>query len=293
MMNKLTLEKVATRRKHLVRNKLWDLPNADDIEAWKNQFVTPDDQKMAMIALDSLIVRSADSAKSLLFYMLCSVLPTILNLDLGLSNNYGAVPYDLLRKKDYINKLRIQRLERPNNNPGGGQSSDNIIRDLRYKFSANEQYFEIPKSGKEQVLLVDEFSGSGNQAHSAILDWQAQLPNGTKISVFFMAIHEIGLLRLHKAFPEVKFFSAEILSHESCLTHHIKEAFQLNSIELAQAKLKNFTEQNFRKEKKIPFLGYNQMSLCFKPPYTACNNMAGVYLLKTQDTNVRLFERGL
>lgn len=292
-MNKLTLEKVATRRKHLVRNKLWDLPNADDIEAWKNQFVTPDDQKMAMIVLDSLIVRSADSAKSLLFYMLCSVLPSILNLDLGFSSNYGAVPYDLLRKKDYINKLRIQRLERPNSNPAGGQSSDNIIRDLRYKFSADEKYFEVPKDEQQQVLLVDEFSGSGNQAHSAILDWQTQLPKGTKISAFFMAIHETGLLRLNEEFPEVKFFSAEILSNESCLAHHIKEAFQLNSLETAQAKLEKFTKQNFRKEKKIPVLGYKKMSLCFKPPYTACNNMAGVYLLQTKDTNVRLFERGL
>ena len=108
-----------------------------------------------------------------------------------------------------------------------------------------------------------------------------------------MAIHETGLIRLNKEFPEVKFFAAEILSHESCLAHHIKEAFQLNSLETAQAELKKFTEQNFRKEKEIPSLGYNQMSLCFKPPYTACNNMAGVYLLKTQDTNVRLFERGL
>ena len=291
MTNELTLEKVVTRRKHLVRNNLWNLPSVDDIEAWKKQFVTSDDQKMAMIILDSLIVRSKDSAKSSLFYMVCSVLPTILKLNLGFSTNLGAVPYDLLRNKNYIHKLRILRLER--DNPAGGQSSDNIIRDLRYTFSANKKYFEEPENKTQHVLLVDEFSGSGNQAHDAILDWQEQLPEGIKLSAFFMANHEKGLIHLKKKLPDVNFFSAEILSNESCLLHHIKEAFQLNSSKEAETKLKTFTERNFLKEKKISPLGYKKMALCFKPPYTACNNMAGVYLLKTKDTNVRLFERGL
>jgi len=271
-MEDLTLEKVSKRRKQLVRYNLWNLPKADDIDAWKQQFSSPEDEKIAMIALDALIVRSEDSAISAMFYMLCSVLPNIIKCNLDYAKNFGAIPYDLLRSKRYINHFKIQRLERPTVNPAGGQSSDNIIRDLRYKYSANKKYFEEPDSETRQVLLVDEFSGSGNQAKNAISNWRKHLSPSTKISVFFMAIHENGLGELQSKFPDVYFYAAEILRNESCLLHHIDEAFQLNSMELAKSKLETFTKDNFVQEKGIPALGYKNMSLCFKPPYTACNN---------------------
>lgn len=292
-MENLTLEKVAKRRKHLVRHKLWNLPEAENIDGWKQQFSSPEDKKIAMIALDALIVKCEDSDRSAMFYILCSVLPYIMKCNLDCPGNFGAIPYDLLRSKRYIKNFKIQRLERPTVNPAGGQSSDNIIRDLRYNYSTNKKYFEAPDSKTPQVLLVDEFSGSGNQAKGAIADWRKHLSPNTKISVFFMAIHENGLKELQSKFPDVQFYATEILGNESCLLHHINEAFHLNSKDLAKLKLEKFTRENFIKEKGIPLLGYKDMSLCFKPPYTACNNMAGVYLLKTIKTKARLFERGL
>jgi hypothetical protein len=292
-MENLTLEKVVKRRKLLIRYNLWDLPKADDINAWKQQFSSQADKKIAMIALDALIVRSKYSARSAMFYMLSSVLPSIINCNSECAKNFGAIPHDLLRHKNFIKDFKIQRLERPTVNPGGGQSSDNIIRDLRHSYSVNEKYFEIPDDKTPHVLLVDEFSGSGNQAKKAITDWISHISPSIKISVFFMSIHENGLKTLKKKFPRVKFYAVEILGNESCLLHHINEVLNLNSMESAKIRLEKFTERNFIKEKKIPILGYRNMALCFKPPYTACNNMAGVYLLRTKKNKVRLFERGL
>jgi len=292
-MGDLTLEKVAMRRKRLVRHHLWDLPIADDINAWIQQFSSPEDKKIAMIALDALIVRSEDSAKSAIVYMLCSVLPNIIKSSLYSPTNRGAIPYDLLRDPKYSNQFRIQRLERPTSNPEGGQSSDNIIRDLKHDYSSDDKYFGKPDNQISQMLLVDEFSGSGNQAKKAIIDWRKHISFRTKISVFFMAIHEDGFDMLQREFPDISFYTTEILRNESSLLHQIKEICQLDSIELAKLRLKAFTQKHFVQEKKLPALGYRDMALCFKPPYTACNNMAGVYLLKTKKTKARLFQRGL
>jgi len=184
-------------------------------------------------------------------------------------------------------------LEPPELAHPSGQSADNVVRDLRSKYSANKRYFDIPLQAVPNVLLVDEFSGSGNQAERAISKWREILSSKTKISVFFMAIHERGLSKLKRIFPDVSVYATEILGRESCLLNHISDFFKLDSIELAQKKLTNFTEKNFKKEREILTLGYKKMSLCYKPPYTACNNMAGAYLLKTKTNDVRLFERGV
>ena len=292
-MEYLTLDKVAKRRKHLIRHGLWDFPKTEDIDAWTKQFSSAEDQQIAMIALDALIVRSIKSAASSIFYMFCSVLPSIIQCDLDYSDNFGAIPYSLLRNRKFVKDFKIQRLEPPTDNPGAGQSSDDIIRDLRYKFSVNTKYFDMPDDSTPHVLLVDEFSGSGTQAIEAIVSWKDNLSASTKISVFFMAIHENGLLELRKQLPAVQIYAAEILGQESCLLHHINEILKLNSMEFAKLKLKTFIKRNFSQERGVNSLGYKGMSLCFKPPYTACNNMAGVYLLKTKKTKVRLFERGL
>jgi hypothetical protein len=164
-----------------------------------------------MVILDALTVRSRDSALSAMFYMLCSVIPNIINNDLVFPDMGGAIPYDLLRTRKYTQDFRIQRLERPSINPAGGQSSDNFIRDLRDKYAANTKYFEMPDNSIRNVLLVDEFSGSGNQAKDAISDWQENLSPRTKISVFFMAIHENGFSELQTHFPNVKIYAAELL----------------------------------------------------------------------------------
>ena len=292
-MNDLTLNIVAKRRKHLARYNLWDLPKADDIDGWSQQFTSPEDQKIAMISLDSLIVRSRDSAKSSIFYMLCSVLPNVIDCRTHLRKNLGAISYDILGNSNYVNQFRIQRLERPTKNPGGGQSSDNIIRDLKYIFAVNENYFKKPNKEIPHVLLVDEFSGSGKQAQTAIKDWRNHLHDNTNISVFFIAAHERGMNVLRNAFPRIRFYAAEILGDESCLLYNLKRTFNLGSTNQSKEKLKLFTKKNFVPERERPILGYKEMSLCFKPPYTACNNMAGVYLLRTKRNGVRLFERGL
>jgi len=292
-MDSLTLQMVSKRRKDLVRYNLWDVPKVDVIDAWCQQFTSEEEKKIAMISLDALMVRSRESASSSLWYMLCSILPNLINDNLFPPNSYGAIPYDLLRDDKYIEDFRIQRLERPTDNPGGGQSSDNIVRDLKYSNSTNEKYFHTPQHDCPHVLLVDEFCGSGNQAVGAINDWLGNLSPKTIISVFFMAIHEKGLKKLQAEFPNVQIYASEILGEESYLLRHIKKGLGLNTLNEAERHLKSFTVKNFIPEEKIPMLGYKKMSLCFKPPYTACNNMAGLYLLKTQDTNVRLFERGL
>jgi hypothetical protein len=292
-MDALTLEKVANRRKCLSRYRLWDLPKPDNIDGWQQQFSTPEDKRIAMVILDALIVRSKESAVSSIFYMLCSVLPNLLNEIYEYRDNLGAMPYDLLHKKTYTSKFRIQRLEPPFRDPAGGQSSDDIIRDLRYTYTANEKYFKMPQGNIPHVLLVDEFSGSGQQAKDAISDWKNRLSPKTKISAFFMAIHKKGLTDLQNQFNDVNFYAAEVLGDESCLLNHIKEYFKLESIESVESKLLEFTKRNFIFEKKVKPLGYKKMCLCFKPPYTACNNMAGAYLLRTKKNKVRLFERGL
>lgn len=292
-MEKLTLRKVSKRRKDLIRYRLWDTPQADIIDAWCNQFTSEDDQMVAMVALDALIVRPEESAVSSLWYMRCSAIPDIIGVEIFPSDSYGAIPYDIFRNRKYANKLKIQRLERPSSNPGSGQSSDSIIRYLRRRISSNEKYFEAPNSDTEHVLLVDEFSGSGNQAKDAINDWKEHLGDGPLISAFFMAIHQDAIDLLARDHSDVKVYASEILGKESSLKNHIKNSFNLSSLEEAEEKIKIFTRNNFRNERNISLLGYKKMSLCFKPPYTACNNMAGLYLLKTKDTNVRLFERGV
>lgn len=291
-MKDLTLKRVTKRRKNLIRYNLWDMPSADVIEAWSQQFSDESDKHLAMVALDALMVRSQDSAKSSIWYMLSSILPKMINCDRILSINGGSIPYDILRCGEFANQINIQRLERPTTNPGSGQSSDDIIRDLRYKYSANSKYFDISMINVPNIILIDEFCGSGTQASSAIRDWQSQLSQATKISLFFMAIHETGYYSLRNDFPNINIYASEILGKESSLTTHISEAFNCRTITDSESILKSFTKNNFRKENGISPLGFHKMSLCFKPPYTACNNMAGIYLLKTKNTNVRLFERG-
>jgi hypothetical protein len=292
-MEKLTLKKVAKRRKELVKYHLWDAPDTDVIDAWTRQFETPDDKKLAMIALDALIVKSKESALSALWYLLSSVLPDILGTCVYSRDHFGAVSYEVLRGRDFTRHIKIHRLERPTGHPGAGQSSDDIIRTLKYTHSANSEYFNDPETNTSHILLVDEFSGSGNQARKAITEWRVHLPASIKISVFFVAIHQTGLALLKEELPDVNIYTTEILGDESCLFTHIKNVLGLSAIEQAKDKLSEFTRNNFAKERGVSLLGYRGMALCFKPPFSACNNMAGLYLMKTKHTNVRLFGRGL
>jgi len=285
----LSLETVINRRKELIRNKLWDCLTTDNLEAWATQFQTDSDERIATIALDALIVRTKSSAKAAMWHFLCSVVPEIIN-DSSCWNEFGVIPYDLLREFKF--NLRILRLERSESSFGSGQSSDDLIRLLREEFCVHENYFLEPDP-ESHIILLDEISGSGNQAVDAIQTWQDHLnSNYRDMSVYFLALHRRGYKAITTKKAEIRLFFSEILGDETSLAKLIIENELANDISEAHEIITDFTERNFIKD-EWKRLGYKEMAICYKPAFTACNNMAGLYLSRTRDTNVRLFERGL
>lgn len=286
----LLLEDVVTRRKELIRNKLWDSLSTTDLQAWVNQFKTDVDKKIAMIALDALIVRSKDSAIASIWNLICSVIPEIIN-DKNCWNEDGVIPYDLLR--DPQHNIRIIRLEPSESLYSSGQSSDDLIRLLKEMFCAHEHYFGEPDMNSH-VILLDEFSGSGNQAKGAIDDWITRWGSSYKdISLYFLAIHKKGYKEIIDKHPDVKIYFGELLGDETSLAKILIDNKLADNINDANQLLIDFTIKHFSEDEEWRQLGYKDMAICYKPPFTACNNMAGLYLSETLDSKTRLFQRGL
>ena len=285
----LTLETVVKRRRELIRYKLWDCFDSNTLKAWSKQFETDADKKIAMIALDALIVRTKDSAEAALWHFLCSVIPEVMQPKSILDKN-GVISKELLRDPKY--NIRFLRLEFSSSPYGTGQSSGDLIRILKYSFGAHKQYFQEPDSDSH-LILIDEISGSGDQAVRSIKEWKDRLGNSYHdMSVFFLALHQDGYQAIETKHPDVNIYSAETLGKETSLAQLIIRNELSNNIIEAHKLITDFTKRNFIEDETIKLLGYGDMTLCYKPPLTACNNMAGLYLAETRNTNVRLFQRG-
>lgn len=285
--DELSLSEVAKRRKLLIRYGLWDRMDADSIEAWCSEFVHHESKVIATIALDALIVRTQDSAEVAMWHFLSSVIPNINNSDSKTWKN-AVIPRDLLSKPNLFN-IRIVRLEQNDSPFGSGQSSDDIIRLLKYRFSVHEYYFSEPDPNSK-IIIIDELSASGTQAGNSLLKWVNKYDN--EIFVYFLAIHSQGLKHIRDLFPSVKIFYAERLGPESSLSNALVSYGLANEQSAAQKIIKDFTKEHFRKDNWTA-LGFGNLSLCFRPAFTTCNNLAGLYLSKTKTRNVCLFHRGI
>jgi len=268
----LYISNIFDRYEALIEGTVLGKITKHQLNAWKRNFVSPEEKYLSACLLDSLIYRSERQTESLAHQLFQRVLP-----DLAMS---GDLPQGNIRDwrkslssdaKDLGIRL-VPVIDMDRHSPT--KSAPPISRLIRMNVPVDEKWFVWPGQSVEPVdgcapllVFVDDFLGSGDQfgeVYKSIMGDQTERP----LAVYApLVAYRKGADDLRKQFPELRIVAAEWLEESHRIFSPESKFFDdgQNSPEAAEAFYLQFIRSKDWKEGHLRFmpLGFKDCGLSY------------------------------
>lgn len=262
-----------------IDNKIWYGLEKDMVSAWLKNFSTQKQQYLAACLLDSIIYRSNEQMESLLEHLLDVTLPNLIyQVDSSKGLNFNP---DIFGKRNCGLKFTAPV-------DHGTSSGNMILRKLKTNFRVRESNiiaFDELKDPKHQnheiIIVVDDFTGSGNQFCDYINDHGLQRTINSTPTIFIPLIGcEQGIKKISNQFKNIRVAPVETINNDQNFFNKFKGQTGKKYYEyFMKSKLKN----------NIPFdkflFGYDQMGLCVLFEEKTPNNTLPIFNWKSSKHN--------
>lgn len=209
-------ENIFNRCRALISYEVWSGIDMVRMDAWINNFRTPEEQYFGACVLDFLIYRSDRQTVALMRQLFQRIIPDLQrtsSLPFCLRNIY-----DKLRDASVDPGIRLVPVFSPSDPPT--KSALTIARMLKRHLRFSEHWIIRPdevqrcvSSGAQAVVFIDDFLGTGDQFGDFLTD-AALTPCLAGACCIYtpLAGHIEGCNRLHTAFPNLHVAPVEVLT---------------------------------------------------------------------------------
>ncbi len=268
---------VTQRCEDMIYTKIWDGLDPTRLRSWLTNFESTEEKYFAAKLLDTLVYRSANQTRAIMYYLFETVLPSSLN-DL---RQYANVSWtDLLAGTDDP-EVRIVPVINVADPPT--KSGPHVCRLLKRHLGLNERWMIWPsqvqqaeKQGVRLFLLVDDFVGTGYQFRKFFNG----IEHTNSVFVYLSLVsYEKGLSKLETRFPELRLAPGELLDdshnifsvHSTVFNDDVNDQAIARNFYLALLKKKSINwDQRFA-------LGYSRLSLAFAFDHATPNSTLPIF----------------
>lgn len=191
----------------LIEQHIWDAVTISDVENWRRNFKTDEEQLLALLLLDQLSLKSTKQIQALLFHAISSCLPHALNDD----------PLAALEMPDYLDALKFQAspmmkglkfvpVIRDSDPPT--KSGPSVARLYKRYAHVDDSYTIWPwnigtTDGLETVVFIDDVLGTGQQFSAFIEKSTKTLDDGKRYIYIPLLAHKEGITHVESNHPNI------------------------------------------------------------------------------------------
>ncbi|UDM38420.1 hypothetical protein LIS44_00905 [Acinetobacter haemolyticus] len=227
------IERVKTRCKNLIRNKIWNGVEEHRLDSWFDAMSNLGAKLLAAYILDNFSFRSKEQFYSLINFMVEGM--KFPNKDKTLTFE------EAFRHQSYTEKNGIILAPVISNDQPPTKSGPYILRLIQklYKLPTKSMYWPhklLENTDRiKELYFVDDFCGSGNQFSDFIKEINfEEIVKENKIEIYYLVavIHEKGLKKIQEDYPNIKIIYGELLEErssnilsEACLSRYSVDNF--------------------------------------------------------------------
>lgn len=229
---------IFTRCRALIGYELWSGLQLHRLDAWINNFRTPEERYLAARVLDSLIYRSDAQTIALMRQLFCRVVPDRARerrLPFQLKDCYSSL------RGTNDPRIRVVPVIPPNSPPT--KSGPTIARHLKRALRFNETWIIYPHDVASHIgnadafIFVDDFLGTGTQFNDFLTNTGLTAHVSRSCFIYAsLAGHALGMTNLQQAIPDLHVVTVETLDDGHAIFHDTGGSFpdECNSCETAK-----------------------------------------------------------
>lgn len=246
---KIFFKKKKSECEQLIRYRIWDGIDSNNLKAWLKNFKTEEERNFAALVLEWLVYRSNEHCKSMLYDVLTRLLHNQWRLDKSLLYDIHKHPLALLQEK-YVDP-NIRYVTAVTKTDPDSKSGYSMVRVLNNKFQTstkwnirNEQIPECYNDGIRTFIYVDDLIGSGEQIINVLKEAPIAAYEDLNVYVCVCAAHERGINNIHDIFPSVKILTAEYIPVATDIFANIYEVLGYESRDALREWYESFMKTN-------------------------------------------------
>ncbi len=287
----------------------WNGIEKRDLENWIRNFGAS--KKIAELILNNVIFYNASQLKSYTRFLI-SKLQEQVYMEAVREHHYSYVDDDLLMRKwnDYLNKTNIMPAAKLTDSTS---SAHKIVGNWRSVLAREDNLFSAIsnlenqyKKGVRRFILVDDFSGSGNQMQEVLeqkisfdgemieLGFLPDVVEDVEIVIAVYVIHEKAIINLKKRYPKIDLIYVDLISEEfNYLNEHafIYEKYEDKKRQEIISEIKRITETIVMSNEELSKLSSYVLNIPIVFEH-GCPNNTLLLLFAHSDNWQQLFKRG-
>lgn len=287
----------------------WNGIEKRDLENWIRNFGAS--KKIAELILNNVIFYNASQLKSYTRFLI-SKLQEQVYMEAMREHHYSYVDDDLLMRKwnDYLNKTNIMPAAKLTDSTSSAHKIVGHWRSVLARgdnlFSAISNLENQYKKGVRRFILVDDFSGSGNQMQEVLeqkisfngemieLGFLPDVVEDVEIVIAVYVIHEKAIINLKKRYPKIDLIYVDLISEEfNYLNEHafIYEKYEDKKRQEIISEIKRITETIVMSNEELSKLSSYVLNIPIVFEH-GCPNNTLLLLFAHSDNWQQLFKRG-
>lgn len=287
----------------------WNGIEKRDLENWIRNFGAS--KKIAELILNNVIFYNASQLKSYTRFLI-SKLQEQVYMEAVREHHYSYVDDDLLMRKwnDYLNKTNIMPAAKLTDSTSSAHKIVGHWRSVLARgdnlFSAISNLENQYKKGVRRFILVDDFSGSGNQMQEVLeqkisfngemieLGFLPDVVEDVEIVIAVYVIHEKAIINLKKRYPKIDLIYVDLISEEfNYLNKHafIYEKYEDKKRQEIISEIKRITETIVMSNEELSKLSSYVLNIPIVFEH-GCPNNTLLLLFAHSDNWQQLFKRG-
>lgn len=292
---KIFFKKKKTECEQLIRYRIWDGVDSNNLKSWLKNFSTQEEKNFAALVLECLVYRSNEHCKSMLYDVLTRLLHNQWRLDGSPIYDMHKDPLVLLREKYSDPKIRyVTAVTKKDPDSKSGYS---MVRVLNNKFQTstrwnirNEQIEECYNAGIRTFIYVDDIIGSGEQIISVLEESPITAYEDINVYVCVCAAHEQGIHNINAKYACVKILAAEYIPQNTDIFANIYEVLGYESRNALREWYENFMKTNGAKGYNI--YGRGDLGLVYAFQDNTPNNSLPILHFHNDNLSMLLNKRG-
>ncbi len=293
---KIFFKKKKAECEQLIRYRIWDGIDSNNLRSWLKNFNTQEEQNFAALVLEWLVYRSNEHCKSMLYDVLTRLLHNQWRLEKSPVYDMRKHPLVLLQEK--YTDPNIRYVTAVTKTDPDSKSGYSMVRDLNHKFHAstrwnirNEQIPECYNAGIRTFIYVDDIIGSGEQIINVLNESPIANYEDIKVYVCVCAAHEHGINNIMEQYPNVKILAAEYIPLDTDIFSNIYSILGYESKDALREWYKDFMKaKGFNRGVNI--YGRGDLGLVYAFQDNTPNNSLPILHFHNENLSMLLNKRG-